>query len=332
MGLGEVAAAIHRDMCEDNANGYSWSPRWGEDGLGPKTLTIGGRQYTYDRGSYECGTSCTTAWRAALAHTSYARSLDGYVSTHTMREVYTSTGLFEWKPMSFLAEPGDLYLNIQNHVAMCQTQYPDILSEFCINEQGGTYGGQVGDQTGYESYVHDYYDGEWDGILHYNGKADNESIKPPDEWPVWLYQLNTTAAQRWKLNPQKDGTYELVSAANGMALDVYGSGTKKETKVQAYKRNNTKAQRWRFIRATKSPSGAKYAPADMAPFTLAPSCAPTLRLDVRGANKADGTAIQIYTANGTNAQMWVPMDNGDGTYTLINVATGKALDLKGGGK
>lgn len=179
MGLGNVAAAIHKDMCDDAANGYSWSPRWGEDGLGVKTLTIDGQSYSYDRGSYECGTSCTTAWKAALAHTKYAHMLDGYSTTRNMREVYVASGLFEWKPMSFLAEPGDLYLSEQNHVAMCQSQVPDMLSEFCINENGGVYGGLVGDQTGTESYVHGYYDypGGWDGILHYNGKADGEMAK-----------------------------------------------------------------------------------------------------------------------------------------------------------
>ena len=42
--------------------------------------------------------------------------------------VFVASGLFEWRPMSFLAEPGDLYVNEQSHVAMCQSQVPDILS------------------------------------------------------------------------------------------------------------------------------------------------------------------------------------------------------------
>lgn len=169
---GQVAAEIHADMCNDDDNGYSWEPRWGEDGKGVKTVTIDGLKYIYDRGSYDCSSSCIAAWKSALASTKYAHALDGATYTGNMRQVFTKSGLFEWKPMTFLAEPGDLYLNEANHVAMCQTQYPDVLSEFSINEHGGAYGGQVGDQTGREAYVHDYYDYPWNGILHYNGKAD----------------------------------------------------------------------------------------------------------------------------------------------------------------
>jgi len=151
-------------------------------------------------------------------------------------------------------------------------------------------------------------------------------------WPVQSYQLNTTAAQKWKLIKQKDGTYEIVSAANGMALDVYGAGTKAGTVVQAYKRNNTKAQRWTIEKNQIYPGGGKYDPPDFAPFLLHPACAPKLCLDVKGASKENGATIQVYTANKTNAQNWAIMDNGDATWTLINVASGKALDVKGGGK
>jgi len=47
----------------------------------------------------------------------------------------------------------------------------DLLGEFSISENGGI-DGEPGDQTGRESWVHDYYSGSWDGILHYNGMAD----------------------------------------------------------------------------------------------------------------------------------------------------------------
>jgi len=183
--IGQIAAIIHKDMCDDDDNGYSWDPRWGEDGKSRKTLTIEGRKFKYDRGSYECGTSVTSAWKAVFRGTKYEHCLDDYVYTGNAKEVYCSTGLFEWKPMSFLADPGDLYLNIQNHVAMCQTQYPDVLSEFCINEHGDVYGGKVGDQTGREAYVHDYYDFPWDGILHAKQITYAELIgEKPDEKPA----------------------------------------------------------------------------------------------------------------------------------------------------
>jgi len=50
-----------------------------------------------------------------------------------------------------------------------------------------------------------------------------------------------------------------------------------------------------------------------------------LCLDVRAANSADGTPVQVYTCNGTNAQQWTVASNS----TLQ--ALGKCLDVSGGG-
>lgn len=195
--IGQIAALIHKDMCEDAANGYSWSPRWGEDGLGVKTLTIEGRKYRYDRGSYDCATSVTVAWQAVLDGTRYANALDAATYTGDLAAAFLASGLFSRKPMSFIADPGDLYLNTADHVAMCQTQTPDVLSEFSINENGEVYGGEVGDQTGWESHLCDYYDFPWDCIIHAKqvtiadilGKSE---VKQPEyrvfrggKWQAW---------------------------------------------------------------------------------------------------------------------------------------------------
>lgn len=61
--------------------------------------------------------------------------------------------------------PANLAMCIQNDGSA------DLLGEFSISETGGI-DGAPGDQTGRESWIHDYYSGRWDGILHYNGKAD----------------------------------------------------------------------------------------------------------------------------------------------------------------
>lgn len=43
----------------------------------------------------------------------------------------------------------------------------------------GGIDGTPGDQTGRESRIQDYYRGGWDGVLHYNGKANGTAA--PDE-------------------------------------------------------------------------------------------------------------------------------------------------------
>lgn len=171
MKVNEIAAYIHKRMCDDDRFGYSWEERYG---YSREVWSIDGKDYVVYVGDYDCSSSSITAWKVALQHTAFADSLDGATYTGNMRRVFVNSGLFEWKPMSFLAETGDLYLNETNHVAMCQTQYPDVLSEFSWGDNGA-YGNQRGDQSGWEAHVCGYYDYPWDGILHYNDKADGTS-------------------------------------------------------------------------------------------------------------------------------------------------------------
>ena len=57
---------------------------------------------------------------------------------------------------------------LENDVAMCQTQYPDVLSEFSWGDNGA-YGNVRGDQSGCEASVHGYYEYPWWGIIHFVG-------------------------------------------------------------------------------------------------------------------------------------------------------------------
>ncbi|MBQ9001691.1 MAG: hypothetical protein IJ087_07555 [Eggerthellaceae bacterium] len=180
MRLNEIAAEIHRRMCEDDRFGYSWEERYGAVW---ETWEIGGRKYRIRVGDYDCSSSTITAWSVALQGTPWEGALDGAVTTHNMRSVFVGSRLFEWLGMSFLAEPGDLYLSEANHVAMCQTQYPDVLSEFSWGDNGA-YGNQRGDQGGWEASVHGYYDYPWDGILHFIGEGDvGPSPEPAPDTP-----------------------------------------------------------------------------------------------------------------------------------------------------
>jgi hypothetical protein len=50
-------------------------------------------------------------------------------------------------------------------------------------------------------------------------------------------------------------------------------------------------------------------------------------LDVDAAGTANGTKVDLYTCNGTGAQVWQPQANGE----LLNPASGKCLDDTGYG-
>ena len=159
-----------------------------------------------------------------------------------------------------------------------------------------------------------------------SGTSTNAQVQ---QWELGIKNPN----QMWHLSKQSDGSYVIESGVDkNLVLDVEGAGTKSGTAVQAYKKNGTKAQKWKLMQVTKSPSGIAYSPSTIAPFELAPMCAPKLRLDVKAASTENGAALQIYKSNNTNAQRWTFLDTGDGYVRLVNCASGKVLDLKDGGK
>lgn len=315
--LNELAADIHKRMCEDPGFGYSWAERWGAN---PTTWDVDGVPIAIKVGDYDCSSSTITAWRLALKAAGYADPLADASYTGNMRSTFLNTGLFKWVPVS-QAERGDLYLNETNHVAMCQGG--GKLSEFSASETGGIYGTR-GDQTGWESHITGYYSYPWDGCLHYIGTKE-AGVAP--ERTVWQWRTNVSDAQKWQPQKQNDGTYKFRNKASGLVLDVRGASSDEGTAVQAFPDNNTKAQRWKLHQA----SGG-YDPKAVAPWELEPVCAPGKRLDVSGASTDDGAKIQIWRSNGTKAQRWAIVDDGEGFWTFVCVATGKAIDVKNGGK
>jgi hypothetical protein len=54
-------------------------------------------------------------------------------------------------------------------------------------------------------------------------------------------------------------------------------------------------------------------------------------VDVSGSGTADGTNIQLWTCNGTNAQRFYFTDMGSGNYRLANVNSNKCADVAGAG-
>ena len=78
--------------------------------------------------------------------------------------------------MTANAQREDAYLDEENHTAMALGG--GKIGHFTGSETGGI-DGEPGDQAGRESRIQDYYRGSWDGVLHYNGKADTGSASAP---------------------------------------------------------------------------------------------------------------------------------------------------------
>ena len=314
--IATLAADVHRRMVEDDRFGYSWVERWGAN---LEAWDVDGVKFSMKVGDYDCSSSTITAWNVALA--AAGRSLLNATYTGNMRKAFLDTGLFEWRTDFGNATRGDLYLDESSHVAMCQGN--GQLSEFSISETGGTTG-KRGDQTGGEAHMGAYYRGSWDGYLHCK---ENVEVGGDPSRKVWQYATNMTDAQKWEPRRNGDGTLTLVSKACGKALDVQGGSKESGTVVQAYPANGTDAQKWTLQRAKGG-----YVPEEVAPFELVPKLNAKLRLDVRGGDAGDCADVQVHESNGTAAQQWAVLDDGHGFWTLVNVNSGKALDVAYGGK
>lgn len=190
--INETAAQIMEHLCNHDWHGYTQGNRWGDGGT--ETVTVDGKGYTIATGDRDCSSAIISAYKAALIGTEHEGALDGATYTGNMRSVFTRSGLFDWQPMSYIAQRGDVYLNERDHTAMCTSAVPDVLAEFSISENGTIYG-NVGDQTGHESSIHGYYDYPWNGILRWIGSgeaAGNPAPAPaPSGIPDLRYRVRT---------------------------------------------------------------------------------------------------------------------------------------------
>ena len=203
--LANVAATLMEHLCTHDWHGYTQGPGRNGDGEGVCNVTVEGKTYSVEQGDRDCSAAVIDCWKQAIKGTPYEGKLDAATYTGNMKSVFVASGLFEWKPMSYVAQRGDIYLNHTYHTAMCTSAVPDMLAEFNVNEFGGIVGGAVGDQTGNESRIIPYYVPTcgWDGILRYNGKAD--TVEQPKE--------------EAKEDPKKDETAKLLGEIKELVGD-----------------------------------------------------------------------------------------------------------------
>lgn len=130
-----------------------------------------------------------------------------------------------------------------------------------------------------------------------------------------------TVANRQYTLERTGNYYYIKHVASGLYLDVEGAGTADGTAVQLYAKNNTCAQKWAI-----NVNGSGY--------TIRSACS-TKAIDIPANNvNAEGLKLNLWTANGSNAQRWTFTDLAsaplaDGTYVLETGAS-KAMDVDGG--
>lgn len=123
---------------------------------------------------------------------------------------------------------------------------------------------------------------------------------------------------RWIPRVSPRGGLVLVNAASGAVIDLTGGNAAAGTAIQMYANNLTAAQAWRFVSASLIDDGY---------YVVVNQSSGDRVLDVAGASCNAGARVQLYTANGTNAQKWYVRSLGNGAYSLTAFVSGKALDV-----
>ena len=137
---------------------------------------------------------------------------------------------------------------------------------------------------------------------------------------VCVSSASSSTSQMWTVRIDKSGV-ELISASNpSLSLDIAGGNFSSGANAQVYKSNGTKAQRFRLLGTDANLSNGTYF------IRLAQNYGSVL--DVSGGSQSDGANVQVFQNNDSGAQKWNISRNGDGSYTIINAASNKALDLK----
>ena len=141
---------------------------------------------------------------------------------------------------------------------------------------------------------------------------------------VQQYAWNSTNAQRWSISVDASNRLTFANKGSGMALDVAGGDSSSGTNVQQYTENSTNAQKWTLL-----PSAYEPGPIPDGVYRMTTAVDDGYALDVSGASSDAGANVQVWRANGTDAQKWRVVHQESGYYEVTCEASGKALDVSG---
>jgi lipoprotein-anchoring transpeptidase ErfK/SrfK len=106
---------------------------------------------------------------------------------------------------------------------------------------------------------------------------------------IQTYTYNKTAAQKWNITYNWDGTYTIANIKSNKSLDVANGNSASGANVQQYDKNSSKAQKWKIV---DNANGT---------FSLVPALNTNLAVTVAG-NIANGTNVNVQTYTASTAQ------------------------------
>lgn len=143
-------------------------------------------------------------------------------------------------------------------------------------------------------------------------------------------------SQKWCVKPSSNG-YEISSAMDcSMVFDIADGAISSGSSVRVYASNNTNAQRWTLVPAKTMRETLDELAASNAgtiadgTYAIHSTVSESAVIDAKSGGTQNGTLVQVYGANGTEAQGWRVSNVGGGYVTIASVKSGKVLDVPSG--
>ncbi|MBQ9021186.1 MAG: RICIN domain-containing protein [Eggerthellaceae bacterium] len=138
---------------------------------------------------------------------------------------------------------------------------------------------------------------------------------------VWSYNNNGTDAQRWAIVKNKNGTYTFVNKKSGMALEAAGGKAAKGTNIQTYLADFSGGQQFTLTEASPLYEGI---------FVIESLLSSNYVLDIKSASKNAGAATQLWTKNGSVAQIFQLRQVKEDIFQIQSAVSGLYLQDSGG--
>lgn len=121
---------------------------------------------------------------------------------------------------------------------------------------------------------------------------------------VQIFANNDTNAQKFLITEETAGHWSMANANSGLYVDVAGGAARNGANVQQWTSNGSRAQRWKLTETgeTVNVNGVTCTVVTIGSYVTNDGA--TYMMDVRGAMTTNSTNVQIYTANGSDAQKY----------------------------
>ena len=201
------------------------------------------------------------------------------------------------------------------------------------NKNGANVQIYTPNHTGAQFFVLTYRkDGTAQILSKWSGKSlDVKNGTVASGTNIQQYTDNDSRAQSWTIetdggsatyNGDSYPTYTVKIVNSNLAMDIAGGSMASGTNVRVYTANGTEAQQWLFVPAPPFASGGIYELRSLLDTSMA--------VDVAGASTTKGANVQLWKANGSNAQKFIITEEEAGKWSIQNVSSDMFVDVKNG--